>query len=64
MKDFVITWTEEDIRMVIADQEDTDFKFSDEDIEFVLEAMEESHDANFGISWDTVEYWLNRVREG
>ena len=55
-------WTREDIIWRI-DQLVGNVEFHDEDLDWILEQMEHNHDANYGISWDTIDWWIDIVAE-
>ena len=50
-----IVWMPEDVLAL-------DDTLTDEQVSWVLERMEHKHDATLGISWDTVEYWIQEVK--
>jgi len=51
------TWTADDVRS----QDDT---LTDEQVSDVLRLLVSEHDATVGINWDTIQYWINHVKEG
>lgn len=54
-----IIWCIDDVRKVLEDYESFDcLDLSDDDCLEVLGSIENNHDANYGISWDTIYYTL------
>ena len=51
-----IVWMPEDVLSL-------DDTLTEEQVSWVLERMEHKHDACLGISWDTIEFWINEVKE-
>jgi hypothetical protein len=57
-----IIWTIEDVRQVIGNYGNLEFLndvMSDDDCLDILGIIESNHDANYGISWDTIFYTLH-----
>ncbi len=50
-----IVWMPEDVLC----RDDT---LTDGQVSWVLERMEHKHDASLGISWDTVDFWIDEVK--
>ena len=50
-----IVWTAEDVLSF-------DDALTDEEVSWVLDKMERKHDATLGISWDTVDFWIQEVK--
>ena len=50
-----MSWNIEDV-MHVAEEED--MKISDDDALYILNLCMNEHDANDGINWDTIRYWL------
>tara|TARA_R100000315_G_C5158252_1_gene90941 strand:- start:330 stop:671 length:342 start_codon:yes stop_codon:yes gene_type:complete len=40
-----------------------DDTLTDEQVSWVLERMKHKHDASLGITWDTIEFWIDEVKE-
>jgi hypothetical protein len=65
MRPCTIIWTEDDVQTVVSDmnahykrfQKDP-IKLSTQEVEYVLRAMEENHDSSVGVTWDTIEFWV------
>jgi len=55
-----ITWTEDDV-LQIANQWETEITLTETEIEQILESMSETYDADLGITWDTVAFWIDCV---
>ncbi len=53
----VIIWEVEDVRNVI-EQNDLPLELDDDQCMEVLGYVESNHDANFGISWDSIYYTI------
>ena len=53
-----ITWNQDDVLHVA---EQMGLKLTDEQIIDVLDYVESNHDANFGISWDTIGWAIEHV---
>ena len=51
-----IVWMPEDVLSL-------DDTLTEEQVSWVLGKMEDKHDASLGISWDTIEFWINEVKE-
>tara|TARA_B100002019_G_C21134718_1_gene530122 strand:+ start:223 stop:564 length:342 start_codon:yes stop_codon:yes gene_type:complete len=50
-----VVWMPEDVLSL-------DDTLTKEQVSWVLERMEHKHDASLGISWDTVEFWIDEVK--
>ena len=48
-----------DISDVMHVAEERGYEVSDEDAHFILGLLVSEHDANIGINWDTIEYWMD-----
>ena len=53
-----IKWCIKDIRYAMDDREDK-VDISDEECMDILSMIERKHDANIGITWDTIDYYLD-----
>jgi len=51
-----ITWNIEDVKSLDSD-------ISDEQAIEVLEYALDNHDANEGINWTVLEYWISHIKE-
>lgn len=51
-----IVWMPEDVLSL-------DDTLTDEEVSWVLTRMQHRHDANLGISWDTIEFWISEVKK-
>ncbi len=60
MRNCTITWTDEDVYSTEADYK-PDTHLTEDEVHFILQSMEDSHDATIGITWDTIEFWIDRV---
>jgi len=56
-----IAWGVEDVLMRAGERE---IAISDENARRVLEKIKHYHDASIGISWDTIDYWLDEYERG
>jgi hypothetical protein len=56
-----IIWNAEDVRAVAKDHYDVAINLTDEEIDRILQAMQDNHDATIGINWDTIEYWIDII---
>jgi hypothetical protein len=54
-----IIWCANDVKM---QAEEMDLEISEEEISDVLYEMEHRHDANYGISWETIDYYLGDIK--
>ena len=68
MRNCTVIWTKEDVESVVYDMnrhyqrfDKNLLKLSDNEIAYILQSMEDTHDANVGITWDTIEFWIERV---
>ena len=43
--------------------EDMDIELTDEQVRDVLSCVENKQDATLGITWDTLDYWIEQVAE-
>ena len=50
-----VVWLPEDVLSL-------DDTLTKEQVSWVLERMEHKHDATLGISWDTVDFWIQEVK--
>ena len=50
-----ITWHAEDV----LNQDDT---LTPEQVGMVLDRIKNNHDANIGVNWDVIDYWIDRVK--
>jgi len=50
-----IVWSPEDVLTL-------DDTLTDDQVSWVLERMEHKHDATLGISWDTIDFWIQEVK--
>ncbi len=51
-----IVWMPEDVLAL-------DYTLTDDQVSWVLEKMEHKHDACVGISWGTIGYWIDEVKQ-
>ena len=51
-----IVWMPEDVLYL-------DDTLTDEQASWILERMERKHDASLGITWDTIQFWIDEVKE-
>jgi hypothetical protein len=58
----VIIWDVEDVRSVI-ENNDIPLELDDDQCMEVLGYVESNHDANFGISWDSIYYAIEYIFE-
>ena len=40
-----------------------DDTLTDEQVSWILETMQHKHDANLGITWETIEFWVEEVKK-
>ena len=50
-----IVWMPEDVLSL-------DETLTDEQVSYILGRLEHKHDATLGITWDTIEFWINEVK--
>jgi hypothetical protein len=53
-----VLWHKDDILRVA---EENDVTLTDDEIYFIMSDIEENHDANHGLSWDTINDVMNDV---
>ena len=53
----MVSWHVEDIHCCIEDRE-MDVEVSDKEAAEILEWIERKHDANIGVNWDVIEYYI------
>lgn len=53
-----VLWHKDDILKVA---EENDVTLTDDEINMIIEDIEESHDANYGLDWDTINDVMNDV---
>ena len=41
-----------------------DDSLSEEQAKEVLRMVDENHDANFGVNWDVLQFWIDELKEG
>ena len=51
-----IVWMPEDVLTL-------DDTLTEEQVSEVLYMMEQKHDASLGITWDTISFWIDEVKE-
>ena len=56
-----IIWCIDDVRMVIKDQEKT-VELTDDECMEVLDYCLDQHDANYGMSWDSISWAIDRLK--
>lgn len=49
-----ITWSVDDVRAIRPDLSDTQARI-------VLSAVSVNHDAEFGVTWNTIQYWSDEL---
>lgn len=54
-----IVWTDDDVRCQA--NNDGIFDLTDKDVSDVLRLLDTEHDANVGITWDTISMWIIEV---
>ena len=42
---------------------ETDKECTEEDAKHICNEMDRKHDANLGITWDTIDYWLDELEK-
>lgn len=56
MRTIEIKWSTEDVLM----QADAmDIKLTEEQADDILDSLEEKHDANIGINWDVISFYIS-----
>lgn len=50
-----ITWDADDVRSL-------DSELTDEECSEVLKRIDKNHDANEGVNWDVLDYWIDFVK--
>lgn len=53
-----VLWHKDDILKVA---QENDVTLTDDEIHFIMEDIEENHDANYGLTWDTINDVMNDV---
>ena len=53
-----VKWDEDDVRM---QAKEDGFEITQEQVEEVLRLTKENHDANEGINWGVISYWIDDV---
>jgi len=56
----IAIWCADDVR---ARAGDMDIELTDEQVDNVLSYVENKQDANLGITWDTLDFWIEKVVE-
>lgn len=54
----VIVWTKYDVRMIANDE---GIKVSDDEAEEILQHLQRSHDAEHGITWEDIRFYVNNI---
>jgi len=55
MKTIEIKWSTEDI---LAQAENLDIELTEDQADEILESLEDNHDANIGINWDVISFYI------
>lgn len=61
MRVCTIIWTEDDVRLTVKQLNRvnrTKIVLTDKEVETVLESMEETHDGTIGVTWATIDFWI------
>lgn len=61
MKTINIKWSTDD---VLWRAEDMNVKITEEQADDVLSLLESNHDANVGINWDVIDYYIGVITKG
>jgi len=58
-----LVWSIDDIKGIDAEREDQTIEpLTDEECRKVLQEVERHHDAEVGVNWEVLEYWVDEVR--
>lgn len=59
--DWISVWWH--VSDVLAQDGDEDSDLTEEECREVLRLTDKNHDAGVGINWDTLEYWIDHVKD-
>ena len=59
-KSCIVIWQVEDVTQQAADR---GIKISEDEAQEIIERMEDKHDCSIGITWDTIDYYLDMYLE-
>lgn len=57
--ELVITWCVEDVLMRA---EENGIPCTEDEAQYILNSMDDCHDCNNGITWDTIDFWLGNLK--
>ena len=58
--EIAVSWCKEDVRGIA---ESSGIELSDHEIGEILNSMIDDHDAQHGITWDTIQYYVDEIKQ-